>query len=197
MLLYWEKGVCNDMKAKVFNVTKMIILAAAGLLFLLYPSKSLQVAVQLLGAGLILLGIVIGVSYLVKKEKEKKDLVSLISGGVLIVLGILDIIFRDKVLDIFPAIAGLVVAAGGVAGLVQSIREKKKGKNWKYMLTVSVTSVLLGIIMFIRGFDEETILRVLGAALLYLGAIGIVNALDEKETPAGPASADPNGTPWA
>lgn len=187
------------MKTKVFNVTKMIILAAAGLLFLIYPSKSLEVAVQLLGAGLILLGIVIGVSYLVKKEKEKKDLVSLIFGCVLIVLGILDIIFRNKVLEVFPAIAGIAVAVGGIAGLVQAVRQKQKGKNWKYLMTVSVTSILLGAIMFIRGFDRETILRVLGAALLYLGAIGVVNALDEKETPAAPSASAPgqDSVPWA
>ena len=54
------------MKTKVLNVTIMVILAAAGLMFLLYPSRSLSIAVLLLGAGMILLGIIIGVSYLVK-----------------------------------------------------------------------------------------------------------------------------------
>lgn len=184
------------MKTKVFNVTIMVILAAAGLMFLLYPSRSLSIAVLLLGAGMILLGIIIGVSYLVKKEKEKKDLVSLCFGGALIVLGIVDIIIRDTVISIFPTIAGILVALGGVAGLVQSIRQKSKGKDWKYMAAVSVTSVILGVIMFIRGFDKETILRVLGAALLYLGVIGSVNAMEDKSSePAAPAA--PTGEPWS
>ncbi len=184
------------MKTKVFNVTIMVILAAAGLMFLLYPSRSLSIAVLLLGAGMILLGIIIGVSYLVKKEKEKKDLVSLCFGGALIVLGIVDIIIRDTVISIFPTIAGILVALGGVAGLVQSVRQKSKGKDWKYMAAVSVTSVILGVIMFIRGFDKETILRVLGAALLYLGVIGSVNAMEDKASePAAPAA--PTGEPWA
>ena len=185
------------MKTKIFNITIMVILAAAGLLFLLYPSKSLSVAVLLLGAGMILLGIVIAVSYLVKKDKEKKDLVSLIFGGVLIVLGVVDIIIQNTVVNIFPTIAGILVAVGGVAGLVMSFRQKNKGKGWKYMATVSVTSVILGVIMFIRGFDKETILRVLGAALMYLGSIGIVNHLEDKDEPSAPAAPAVNPSePW-
>ncbi|MBQ7146074.1 MAG: DUF308 domain-containing protein [Lachnospiraceae bacterium] len=170
------------MKTKVLNILAMVILAAAGLFFLLYPSKSLEVVVLLLGVALIILGLVLAISYLVKKDKVQKDLVSLIAGTVMVLLGVFDIIFRKSVVDIFPTVAGIVVAAGGIAGIVQSLRSKNAKKDWKLLLAVSLTTIAMGIIMFIRKFDEEAILRVMGTALLYLGAVGIVNHLDDADT---------------
>ena len=170
------------MKTKVLNIFAMVVLVAAGLFFLLYPSKSLQVVVLLLGVALIILGLILAISYLVKKEKEQKDLVSMIAGTVLVLLGVLDIIFRDFVVSIFPTVAGFAVAAGGIAGIVQAVRGKKNNRrDWKFLLAVSATSIALGVIIFIRKFDEEAILRVMGTALLYLGAVGIVNHLDDPD----------------
>ena len=167
------------MKTKLAHIFVMVLLVIGGFFLVLYPSNSLDLAVLLLGIGMIVLGGVIGISYLAKKSKEKKDLISAIFGGILIILGIVDLIIQKTVINIFPTVAGILVILGGIVGIVQSVKGKNNRENWKSTLAVALVSVALGAVMFVRKFDTETIVRILGTALLYLGAVGVVNHLDD------------------
>ena len=169
------------------NVIKMFVLALTGAFLLLYPLASLYTVIVVLGIAMICYGVVSCVGFFVErsrkeqKEKKKRTVISLLIGILVLACGIFVVVKPNTVADYFPTLVGLLVLVAGILSCAEAIGRRKESAEWKYMLAVSLATLVLGAIILFRRFDQETTVRILGTGMLYLGAAGAAESKDETE----------------
>ena len=88
------------------------------------------------------------------------------------------------VISVFPIVAGVVIALGGLRDLLDSMAMKKAGLSfWKTALAFSLITIALGIFIFANPFGTmETVVTLLGFALLYNGVTGLVTIFRDNSS---------------
>ena len=171
----------------MMNVIKMLVLALAGVVLLVYPVASLHTAIVILGIALIGYGAASCIAFIaerVKKEQEeekKRTVLSLLIGILALACGIFAVAKPETVAQYFPILAGLLVLSTGILRSAETIVHRKEFAAWKPVLAVSLATVVLGAILLFCSFDQQTTVRILGTVMLYLGATGAVETGGEKK----------------
>lgn len=160
-------------KSKLGSIVSTLVLIVLGVILLVHPGDTLNLAVRLVGVALILVGAVGVVTQLVKKED--KSVFSIIVGLIEIVVGIIVLAAPTFVVSLFPIIVGIVVALYGISDLVAAVQLKKAGANNGWALILAAITVLLGIILIFNPFKTlTTLIRVIGIVLIYKGVTGLI-----------------------
>ena len=169
-------------KEKLFNIIEMIVLIITGLIILVYPGHSITIADYILGGALILYGVFNIVQFILGERKS----ISLIAGIIAAAAGIFALAQPDKLAAIFPIFVGLVLVFSGMRDLINAIRMRHYTKNlWKFALALAFITIAVGVILVINPFkDIETVVIIIGIALIYDGIVGLVLAI-KGENPEG------------
>jgi uncharacterized membrane protein HdeD (DUF308 family) len=185
-------GCCNAANILIkgvlvmMNVVKMLVLALAGVILLIYPVASLHTAIVILGIALIGYGAASCLAFIMeraKKEQEekKRTVLSFLIGILALACGIFAVVKPETVAQYFPILAGLLVLSIGILRSAETIVHKKEFAAWKPVLAVSLATIVLGAILLFCNFDQQTTVRMLGTVMLYLGATGAVETGSEKK----------------
>lgn len=161
------------MDSKLTRILEMIILIAAGFLVMLHPGGSMNVAVRILGIVLVAYGLIAAGGYFVKKTNHSAS--RLIAGVLSLIGGIVVLAGPQFVISVFPIVAGVVIALGGLRDLLDSLAMKRDGQAfWKIAMAFSLITIAFGILIFANPFGTmETVVTLLGIALLYNGVTGL------------------------
>lgn len=160
-------------KSKLGSIVSTLVLIVLGVILLVHPGDTLNLAVRLVGVALILVGAVGVVTQLVKKED--KSVFSIIVGLIEIVVGIIVLAAPTFVVSLFPIIVGIVVALYGISDLVAAVQLKKAGASNTWALILAAITVLLGIILIFNPFKTlTTLIRVIGIVLIYKSVTGLI-----------------------
>lgn len=164
------------------SVLSLVIMLLAGIFFLVFPGGSLQLAVRILGIGLILAG-VIGAAGEISKKVDKSDIKLLCCLGE-ILAGIIVLAAPSFVLKAFPFIAGLIILVLGVVDVVRAVQVLLETVDgWKTSVALAALTVIVGIIIMINPFGSMKLLvRVIGAILIYHAVTGILVSRKLPET---------------
>ena len=168
------------------NVIKMFVLALTGAFLLLYPLASLYTVIIILGIAIICYGLISCVGYFVdrsrkdQEDNKKRTIFSLLIGILALACGIGIVVKPNTVGEYFPTLVGLLILATGILSGADAFGRRKESANWKPMLAVSLATLVLGAIILFRHFDQETTVRILGTAMLYIGAAGAAESKEEK-----------------
>ncbi len=150
------------------NMLTYGILGILGICMVLSPSKMLNSIVRLAGLGLLIAG---GMQILSYKQdlRVNKPRLDLMTGIVMVVLGLWMLVNTRGVQTLLPTVLGLAILVYGVSGILKGYMT---GKEQKTMVTSGIAAVL-GLIIASNPFSTMKIFSVAaGVALIYVAVTG-------------------------
>lgn len=160
------KEVLKRIKADiVFSALVCVIL---GGVLIVWPQATIQIFCKVLAVGLIIMGAVDVITYLMNR------LVSPFSGiiGLSILLIGIWVFFRPtSVVSLIPIVSGVILAIHGLQDLKLALEAKESAyEKWWVMLIIAAISILLGAICIVNSFGMVKLAtQVIGVALMYDG----------------------------
>lgn len=155
---------------------------ALGLLMIIIPSVSVKLVCYLIGAALLLAGIIGAVLYFVNRSMlpGAGQLVLSIAG---VLLGLFVIIKANWVVSFMLVLLGLVAVLQGALGVYEAVSLKQMRVSlWWVTLIYGIAAAIMGIVIMCNPFSSAVVLtRVLGVVLLINGIADIALILQLRK----------------
>ena len=166
-------------KAKHAYITISVIMLVLGLVLLIWPKMSLSVLCYLIGAMLIIGGVVKLVGYFSKDLFRLAFQYDLAFGGLLIALGIIVLVNPEHLLSFFCIVIGIAVLCDGLFKIQIAIDSKPFGiRTWWLILLFAVITVAAGVLLIIRPAQAARMLTVfLGISVFADGILNLIVAV--------------------
>lgn len=146
-----------------------VLFALMGVALIIFPQISMNVVCCILGAFIIILGVIKICAYFSDDRYNIAFQFDLALGILAIVLGIVFIAKTNWVLSFFSTVLGIFITTGGLFSVQASIDAKRIGLNaWGGLLALSIASMAVGIILIfcpIKSLTLMTRLYGIGCAL--------------------------------
>lgn len=168
-----EVKVMNEfLKGLKVNYTVSALLCVAlGLVLLIWPGTTTQVVCMVLGAALVVYGVLQIVFYLANKDRNIAMQGMMVFGIVVAVIGVWILLKPEMIIMAVPVIVGILIVIHGIHNVVQAIALKKDGyTNWWVAFLLGVITVVFGVVLICNPFTVvDTVVRLIGAFLIYDG----------------------------
>lgn len=153
------------------NSTSLIYVAASallGLLLLIFPETATGALMWILAAALIICGAVRVYQYFKLSKKEALLGDRMVSGLILIAVGLIVGLAQRAIAGMFPFVFGCALLLGGIIKFQGAFDLRIVGyKRWYIALLAALLSGALGLVILLNPFATAlTLMRVLGAFLL-------------------------------
>lgn len=148
-----------------------IICVVIGLVLIIWPGTSTQLVCMVLGSVLLLYGLIQLALYLFARERTLYLQGMLVLGIIFCVLGVWILLKPEIVIATVPIIIGIIIVVHGIHKVSQAISLNKMGyDNWWVAPLFGILTVALGGVLIYNPFSVvNTVVRVIGAFLLYDG----------------------------
>lgn len=158
-------------KLKTNIVISAVLCIVLGIVLVVWPDMSMQIACAAIGVVLLVGGLVRLVQYFVVRDGSMYAQMNLIMGIVLAVVGVWIVLKPDKVLAIIPIIIGIVIVLHGLNNLQQAVTLcKEKYDKWWIALILGLLTVGFGVLLVCRPFAAlDTVVMLIGIFLIYDG----------------------------
>ena len=154
------------------SIAESLVFVILGLILVLRPSEIMSIIAYVIGAIFIATGTIKIINY--AQQGGKNDLYNydLIYGIMAAVIGLLIIIYKDSISQIFGIIIGLWIIYSSVVRFSSSLKLKNANNDvWKYSLTIAVIMFLCGL--FVTLSSGAIIVTVIGAIMIVYGILDI------------------------
>lgn len=139
----------KSLKVNIPLILLIVLEIAVGILLLVNPETFTQAVIIIFGIGLLSVGIIYLLQYLLEKKGDlKSNLLPLIVGAVSIIVGIVCALCSGAIVKLDQAVAivyGVILAITGVYKLYNFFKSKKNA------IAVSKVSILSGLIAIVLG----------------------------------------------
>ena len=162
----------NYLKNLKANYTLSAILCVViGLVLIIWPGTSTQLVCMVLGSVLLLYGLVQLALYLFARERTLYLQGMLVLGIIFSVLGVWILLKPEIVIATVPIIIGIIIVIHGIHNITQAVNLSRMNYgNWWVALLFGILTVVLGGVLIYNPFSVvNTVVRVIGAFLLYDG----------------------------
>ena len=155
------------------NVLLSIVMIILGILLILWPGKTLEVAAKILSIALLAGGVICG------------DYTTLAIGILCLVAGIVVFIAPRGVITLLPKIIGAAIAVNGVLNLAQSLEMRKMGGvSWIGPVVMAALTVVAGLFLVFFSFSAMKVaVMVIGGVIIYNGVSNLL--IESKYRKAG------------
>ena len=155
------------------NLSKTLILGLVGLILLLIPGTLNKIIGILIGAALLIVGVLAIIKY--TKEKEEGSNLNLVSGILYSVLGVIIIIYPYSIINLVTICLGVYLVINGLLKLKLSFNLKNVTDKWIGTLIMSIVTVILGILLIFNPFAGITITKLAGAFLVIVAIFDLID----------------------
>ncbi len=155
------------------NLSKTLILGLVGLVLLLIPGTLNKIIGILIGAALLIVGVLAIIKY--TKEKEEGGNLNLVSGILYSVLGVIIIIYPYSIINLVTICLGVYLVINGLLKLKLAFNLKKVTDKWIGTLIMSIITVILGILLIFNPFAGITITKLAGAFLVIVAIFDLID----------------------
>lgn len=158
--------------AKTGSIISGIILIICGLFLTIFPSFSIIVISRVIGAMIILSGIVKIIGYFSNDLYSLAFQFGLALGIFSIILGTVLIIYPKWMASVLPIIIGLVILINSLFTFQTSMDSKKFGLDyWWVSLILSILTSILGITIIFNPFSSAAVMMaIIGITTMFFGA---------------------------
>lgn len=152
-----------------------IVMIVFGLILLLWPGHTLEVAARVVGIGLLAGGVLLGLSWYRDRRKDRISAVTLAESFLAIAAGILLLIAPEKVVSLVPMTVGVLVALNGLVNLTQAMELRRISyTRWQWPLVMAILTVLLGVLLILKPLEPiKWAVMLIGAVLIFNGATNL------------------------
>ena len=159
----------NFEKYSIFISSLLIIL---GILLLVSPMKSLEVAVIFFAAIMIVNGISSFISYFMLPNEERLFSLDLVTGIVTTLTGSLIYLYRMDLINVFPVILGIWIIVSNLIKMQLSINLSAiAGSNWFLLLITQILMIILGVVLITNPFSSLIALTTLAGSFLIIAEV--------------------------
>jgi len=163
----------NIKKYERLSIATSILLMIFSLFLIFKPEASLNFIVIIIGAFLVLVGIIHMVSYFSSNSEFKTISTELIQGTIYVVLGIF-LVFKPSVLNEFLAI---IIGAWLIIQFIVKFQFAFNLKSinstvWSLMLITSLVNLVLGTLLIVNPFATIVAITTLSGIILFISEIG-------------------------
>lgn len=155
---------------KGFGIIAMISIFS-GILLLVFPQTTSEMACYLLGSIIFVQGLLSLINTLKTMKSSLGGKFLLVWSFILMGIGIFFIMRTDVIISIIPLIFGLFIFASGVSDVTKARQLKALGyQNWLITLIMAAVKCILGMVMIFNPFRAAvTMLIFIGLCLIYAG----------------------------
>ena len=148
-----------------------IVMALFGLILLLWPGHTLELAARIIGVGLLVAGLISCIAWVRRRHSVRGRAMNLAEGIVGVAAGLFVLLAPRFIVSILPVTVGLLIAVNGVVNLAQALELRRAAYGgWKAPLVMAVLTILLGGVIVMNPFSiAATTVAVIGAVLVYNG----------------------------
>ena len=159
-------------KAKNVNLIVAGATVLLGLILLLWPGSSIGLVCRAVGVGALILGAVKLIGYFSDDRYRLAFQFDLALGIFSLILGLVLILRPDKIVSLVQVIIGVYILVESVFKVQTALDAKRFGMNkWWALMIGAAVSVIAGLILVFCPFTAaKTVVRVIGAALIFEGA---------------------------
>lgn len=156
---------------KLNYILSSLIEIAGGVVLFIWPGLSLRVACRLLGAILVIMGLVHLIRFCRAKQGTLLKTLEMILAVVLAAVGILICLNPDFVISLVPVIMGVILVLHGLYDLRQMFSMgKARYRFWWVAFLLAVLTMGGGAILIWNPFESvELAIKVIGAFMVYDG----------------------------
>ena len=155
------------------NLSKTLILGLVGLVLLLIPGTLNKIIGILIGAALLIVGVLAIIKY--TKEKEEGSNLNLVSGILYSVLGVIITIYPYSIINLVTICLGVYLVINGLLKLKLAFNLKNVTDKWIGTLIMSIITVILGILLIFNPFAGITITKLAGAFLVIVAIFDLID----------------------
>lgn len=166
------------------NVLLSVLMVVLGLLLLLWPGKTLEVAAKILGVALLVGAVICCVSWYRDRGVAGRDYTSLALGILCLVAGLVVFIAPRGVITLLPKLIGVAIAVNGVLNLAQALDVRKRGGGWLGPAIMAVLTIVAGLFLVFFSFSAmKAAVMVIGGIIIYNGVSNLL--IESKYRKAG------------
>jgi uncharacterized membrane protein HdeD (DUF308 family) len=158
-------------KIKTNSLVTALLYTALGVILLAKPDLSISLLCMVLGAILLICGVVDVILFLAHRDGSLYSGFHLVAGVILGALGIWIMTQPVLIVSIIPRIIGILICIHGVCDIADAVTlQRGKFQRWGTALILALLTLLLGVILVVRPFGVlTTAVRIIGAFLLFDG----------------------------
>jgi uncharacterized membrane protein HdeD (DUF308 family) len=149
-----------------------IVSLAIGVATFVFPDTSLTTVVQLLGAYLMVDGLINFLLYTFRKKAQHSGLILIPKGVGNMLAGVVFLAFPAAMVSIFVFLIGLIlIIAGGSQLLAQAGGRSFLGFSWVYTL-IAVVATIGGIVLIAKPFESASTILMFFGGIIGLYGLG-------------------------
>ncbi len=144
-----------------------VLLVGLGIFMFFWPATSTILVIRIVGIVLLLLG---GQYLLSWYRSRSTDRSLMLFGGAVALVGLFLLLFPGLIRSILNIAAGVFLLLYGFSALSTMTIERRSGSGqWIFAAAVACITLVLGFICLFSGTATNTIVRIVGAALIVNG----------------------------
>ena len=153
-----------------------IIMVILGLILLIWPGRTLELAARVIGIGLLLVGAVCGISWYINRHSVRGSAMRMGQAILGLGAGLFVLLSPRLIVGLLPTIVGLLILLNGVVNLTQALSLKSAGgMAWKGPLVLAGLTLLLGLVIVLNPFSAAAMtVAAIGAVLVYNGISNLI-----------------------
>lgn len=154
-----------------------LCLIALGILLLVNDTLVTNVFIAL-GILIALIGLIEVVIYVSRRKYEVQPRY-LVSGTILLIIGVALIIIPVTVNTLIPVLIGICVLASGISGIMNTMSFRQENSNILVPLLFAITNCLLGvfILIYVLLINKSSGWNIIGILMIISGVLRILNEL--------------------
>ena len=162
-------------KIKTNVIASALLCIALGVVLVVWPDMSVQIACMAIGAVLILNGISRLINFIFKRDGSLFSQMNLVMGIIITVIGVWIILQPAKVVAMIPILVGIIIIIHGINNLQQAVSLcQSRYDKWWIALILGLLTVAFGILLICNPFEAvETLVMFIGLFLIYDGVSDI------------------------
>ena len=168
-----------------------ILLLLIGVCFIVWPDESARLLTRATAIAIIGVGAFELILFILGKRKGMIDVPAIITGSILVVLGVYLLIKPDTMLNFFNIIFGVIILIIGLDHVFQAIFIIRHVRSlWWISLIVGVVAIGLGVLTIINPFSAIRTAMVLVGITMIVEALGGLWNLPALKAKPGTAAID-------
>jgi uncharacterized membrane protein HdeD (DUF308 family) len=160
-------------------LVRAIVLIVVGLVLAIWTAASLDVMARALAVLLFVIGAVLVITYLVRKEKNFAISGGFVAGIIIAAIGAWIFVNPGTFTDFIPKLFGIFIMVSGLSNLVQTFSLiKYKSNKWWVSFIIALLTLGLGGFLFFNPTDaKEIAVTVIGIFLIVDGVTNLITTL--------------------
>lgn len=167
------ENILKKIKANVVVTAALCVIL--GVVLVIWPGMSVQIACRAIGVVLAVMGVSKLLNYFFSKDGSLLSQMNLIIGIIVTIIGVWIFSRPDKIIAMVPILVGIIIVLHGVNNLQQTVKLcKGQYDKWWIALVLGLVTVGFGVLLICNPFAAiDTLVRAIGIFLVYDGASDI------------------------